>query len=919
MRMATWRDIVAVLCMAALAGAARAQPSLRGGEGGGPIPRAIAEIQRLIAVDPVRAEHQARRLLERVRERGAGEGGPAASSLILIGRSLFLQGRYEEAAAAGKEGIALCQRARGDNAALCLRGLSQHALALSKLGRLGEAEVALRQSLAWADELPDEKRPLRVSIITDAAQVFGDMGQQREAGVLLEKALAISEGRSETALRKARAGTLFFLGRLQVQQKNLDAAERNLREALRLNEELFGADHRLTARTRFQIGHLLLQQNRPEAVEELKLATAQLIQRAGERVEVTTSSMSMLALALEAQGRAAEAESWHRRAVDNARRNGTPLGQARFGQRHGRFLAQQGRLQEALAAYREAVGAAEKLFAQTRGLPEELRHGVIGQFFQTYRELTDLLLRLHQREPAGGHDREAFAVTALTQSRIFSEMLRQAQVSEYARSERFRSLKSERDRLLDRLEALRQGAVADDGVFAENSDEAGPPAGTRPVASGRLPELEAALAAAEAMLWREFPQYMELVSPRRLEASRIQARLRPGEAVLSFALLQQHSALFVMTREKFAVVPLSLGRTAVTSRIRDLRAPLEAVAEQGDLEGLLTLDPALLHSLYREIFLPASGLLDGISRLIVIGDGPLYTLPLGMLVERHGEEERRRFAESRKAGPTFAEYASLPYLGNRYRLSYLPSAAALVALREAATSPRGHVDQLVAFADPRFDKGGGSPAPLRGGGLAPLPETAEEARRIAGMLQGAQARLLIGEAAQEHAAKQPAMAEARYVLFATHGVLGGEFIEEGETAVQQPALALSMTGDMRGEDGWLTMREVVEQVRLEAELIVLSACNTAGGAGGGEGFAGLTRAFMYAGARGLVVSHWAVESAATRDLMVEMFRRLRSGEDAASALAGAQGAVRASTTGVAGPTLSRAHPFFWAPFVFVGD
>jgi CHAT domain-containing protein len=72
---------------------------------------------------------------------------------------------------------------------------------------------------------------------------------------------------------------------------------------------------------------------------------------------------------------------------------------------------------------------------------------------------------------------------------------------------------------------------------------------------------------------------------------------------------------------------------------------------------------------------------------------------------------------------------------------------------------------------------------------------------------------------------------------------------------------------------------------------------------------------MYAGARGLVVSHWAVESAATRDLMVEMFRRLRAGADAYVALAEAQRALRAA----AGQPFSRAHPFFWAPFVFVGD
>lgn len=908
--------LVLALCGAILATPADAQRGRRGGESGMAFPRAAAEIQnQLKAGEVVRAEEQSRRLLERARERAGGESGPVAIGLILLGSSLHLQGRYEEAAVAGKEGVEICQRVRGENATPCVRGLSQYAQTLYKLGRLREAEAALRRALAWADELPEEKRPLRVSVFTGAAHAFGDMGQQHEAGALLEKALALTEGRDDAALRKVRAGTLFFHGRLQMQQKNFEAAERSLREALRLNEELFGDSHRLTARTRYQIGHLLMLQNRPEAVEQLQAATEQLIQRAGERVEATTAAMSVLALALEAQGRMKEAEQWHRRAVDNARSNGTPFSQARFGQRYGRFLAQQGRLTEAIAAYREGVAAAERLFAQTRGLPEELRHGVIGQFLLMYRELTNLLMRQHQREPASGHDREAFSVTALTQSRIFSEMLRQAQVGEYGRSERFRSLKARRDSLLDRLEAQRQGGRPEvPAILADFDDEATRPEERPPGANGRQPDIEAALAAAEAELWREFPQYMELVAPRRMEAARIQALLRPGEALLSFALMRQRSALFVMTRERFAVVSVASGRTAVAERIRNLRAPLEAVAVQGDLASLQALDPESLHALYRDLFEPAVGLLGGVSRLIVVGDGPLYTLPLGMLVERYGEEERRRFAAGRAAGPPFAGYAALPYLGDRYRIGYLPSTAALAALREASSPPRRHAEQLVAFADPRFGKGAGAPVPLRGG-LAPLPETAEEARRIAGILDGARTRLLIGEAAQEHAAKQPAMADARYVLFATHGVLGGEFVEETETAAQQPALALSTAGDLRGEDGWLTMREVVEEVRLGADLIVLSACNTAGGSGGGEGFAGLTRAFMYAGARGLVVSHWAVESAATRDLMVEMFRRLRAGADASVALAEAQRALRAA----AGQPFSRAHPFFWAPFVFVGD
>lgn len=361
-------SLILALCGAILAAPAGAQR----GQG-------AAEIKRLLSAgEVVRAEEQARRMLER-RARAGDDSSPVAAILILLARSLHLQGRYEEAVAVGAEGIALCQRLRGERRALHARAGVSRAGPL-QVGSPREAEAALRQSLAWAEGLPEDKTPLKAGILADAAYVLGDMGRKRDAAALLEKAVALTDGRGETAVRKARAGALFFLGRLKMQQNDLAAAERSLREALRLQEELHGTAHRLTARTRYQLGHILLLQNRPEAVAELRAATEQLIQRAGERVEATTSSMSVLALALEAQGDPAEAESWHRRAIDLARRNGTPFSLARFGQRYGRFLVKQGRLEEALAAYREAVEAAEKLFAQTRGLPEELRQGVIGQF-----------------------------------------------------------------------------------------------------------------------------------------------------------------------------------------------------------------------------------------------------------------------------------------------------------------------------------------------------------------------------------------------------------------------------------------------------------------------------------------------------------------------------------------------------------
>jgi CHAT domain-containing protein len=224
---------------------------------------------------------------------------------------------------------------------------------------------------------------------------------------------------------------------------------------------------------------------------------------------------------------------------------------------------------------------------------------------------------------------------------------------------------------------------------------------------------------------------------------------------------------------------------------------------------------------------------------------------------------------------------------------------------------------------------GGAPAIPR------LAETAEEAREIARVLGGA-TRLYFGDQAQEKTAKAGDLRSARFVLFATHGFLGGEYLasdlgpEEGDRRTPgagrspraQPTLALTLVGDLKGEDGLLTMKEVIEDVELNAELVALSACNTAGETGqanNGEGFAGLTRAFMYAGARALLVSHWAVDSLSTQALMTSTFRNIKAGKPVLAAVNEAQRQLVAGRYSRGEYHFSRAHPFFWAAFVYVGD
>jgi CHAT domain-containing protein len=337
----------------------------------------------------------------------------------------------------------------------------------------------------------------------------------------------------------------------------------------------------------------------------------------------------------------------------------------------------------------------------------------------------------------------------------------------------------------------------------------------------------------------------------------------------------------------------------------------------------------------------------------VVADGPLQTIPFEFLLTQYTPAERDAFETARRASdgsperPFLGEYAPLAYLGKSLRFAYLPSLSALASQRLYPKSSAQAKIDLVAFADPTFAGRTMSKETRialdqlnigfrRGDGAPDIPrlaDTADEAKEVAAVLGGSN-HLYVGDQAQESDAKHGDLRNARFVLFATHGFLGGEFIpsdlptEENEARrtparpQAQPALALTLVGDLKGEDGVLTMKEVIEDLELNADLVALSACNTAGEsaqANNGEGFAGLTRAFMYAGAKSLLVSHWSVDSPSTRLLMTASFRNIKSGMPPFAAVSDAQRQLLAGRYVSGQYTFSRAHPFFWAPFVFVGD
>ncbi len=384
------------------------------------------------------------------------------------------------------------------------------------------------------------------------------------------------------------------------------------------------------------------------------------------------------------------------------------------------------------------------------------------------------------------------------------------------------------------------------------------------------------------------PDASRRVSPENL--AQLQKRLRPEEVVLAYTVTERDIVVLAMTAAgtRAALVPYEPAqlRALVRSIAADLArhdSPLDRLNDR-------------LSELGRLVLSPVAADLAGKQRITVLPDGVLNLVPFELL--------------SMDAGG----YRPL------YRDYIVTTSPSLLFVEHAERARSGgKAGGLFAVADPRYAKGPRfETVPQEDLAIAargsrylsyfdPLPETRTEVQAIGGMFAGAKVELLVGERALKSEVKKADLGAFSFLHFATHGVIGNEI-----PGLQEPALVL---GDEPGEDGFLTMSDV-SRFKLNADLTVLSACNTGSGEFvEGEGVMGMSRAFLAAGSRSVVVSLWPVASKATERLMVAFYRHLRGGANAADALRSAKLEMieQARKTNPA-----EAHPFFWAPFIMLG-
>lgn len=427
-----------------------------------------------------------------------------------------------------------------------------------------------------------------------------------------------------------------------------------------------------------------------------------------------------------------------------------------------------------------------------------------------------------------------------------------------------------------------------------------------PAGQAEVAAVDAELDGIEAALAEAAPEWRASAAPAPLGLEEARDLLGEGEALLVQLQTARGFHVFIVTPELVVWQRVPTTGAEVSEGVRRLRRALDpagpqraAVALKGEAESGQAFDTGLAHDLHGVALGAAVDFIPGGGVIFAVPDGAFQALPLGLLLATPAAKG--------------AGWGDMDWAIRHHAFATLPLPASLRALRRDAGRSAAALP-FIGIADPAFGAG------QAGLILPPLPETVDEVVALKGAIAGGGGEIFTGAAVQEAemGAAIP-LGAARVIVFATHGLLGGE-----AAGLAEPALALAAPGggEGGGGDGLLGASEIAT-LELDADWVLLSACNTALGPGGegAEGLSGLARAFLYAGARRLLVSHWAVDSLATVELTTGMFHAM---SEAAAAegpgpAAGARALRAAMLEMIDHPARARyAHPAAWAPFVTVG-
>ncbi|HEY6804065.1 MAG TPA: CHAT domain-containing protein [Pyrinomonadaceae bacterium] len=766
---------------------------------------------------------------------------------------------------------------KSNNLRTQLLALNATANLKAKFGRKQEALAAYSEAQPLAERIGD--RLFMASVLGGLDALYSSLGQPQAA---LEFALQSQKLFGEIEATWGLAEATLDVGRIKNGLGQNDAALQDLNEALTLFRKL--NMRRLEAQTLSEIGVALT------ATGDYNGALASLNQarkmfRSGQDFRFEANALNLIGRLYEKQNNPKQAFQFYQNALDLSRQAQDQTSESDALFNLAKLERDRGNLIEAEKHVESAIELAESIRAQVAG--QNLKASYSATIHQIYELNIDILMRRYQAEPHADFAARALALSEKARARSLVESLRQgpADIREGVDPNLL-----EKERVLsDSLNAKAERQLKLSA--AKKVDEAAK-------LQTEIDELTAEYTSVRDQIKATAPRYASLTATDPLSLQEIQNNLLDANTTLvEYSLGEDRSYVWVITAKDLFSSPLP-ARKEIEDSARQLYTSLSSNQESNT-------STAALSKLLLE---PLSGKL-GHDRLLIIADGALQYIPFQALNDPDSTAD---------------------LLIKNHEIVYEPSASTLAVLLNEAKQRKPAPNSVAVLADPVFE----SDDPRVTGAATQVNSDSAESNRVKqavrdlGISQdGVQIPRLYSSAREADAIMNyapwgtalkavgfqanrtrilgPELANYRVVHFATHGLINNEHPELS-------GIVFSLFDQQgRSQDGFLRLHDIYN-LRLPADLVVLSACSTGLGKDvRGEGLIGLTRGFMYAGASGVVASLWKVDDEATAELMKLFYEGLfKRGLSPAAALREAQLQMAQQK--------AWQSPYYWAGFVIQG-